>query len=219
MKRTLFALAATSFALTANANLMISDIEMEVRSSTYVVSGSESRTDLLSEFSSGSQVCAASLHSLSRSSAGTVCQNTGIDRYRDIATMFTIDFSQIDTNSIWEFGADWGRGGAVMFNGGLDQAYTGDYWWAYNWNRTSEIIRFSLDTRGNSSAYYGSLTFLGFEGCCGGSMSLRYSTDHGNSWTIASVNKIAVPEPATLALLGLGLVAVAGIRRRRLQTI
>ena len=106
-----------------------------------------------------------------------------------------------DTVTDWQLGADWGRGGVLYAEN--YRLVPGDTWWAYNWNNPQVI---SFRTSGS-----GRLGLLGFEGCCGGGMSLRYSTDNRQTWNIA-----AVPEPGTLALLGMSLAAVGfGVRRKR----
>ncbi len=199
IKKGAFAVALCTFAVAANADIIIHDINMEVRSSDYVVDGDESSYELLREFYSGDPICNTQLGALSN--AGSVQSCGGPNE--DLATLFSIDLTQTDVTH-WQFGADWGRGGRV-FVGGSGFNVTGDYWWGYDWD-SDDVITFAL--RGSGS---GVLNLLGFEGCCGGGMSLRYSTDRGETWQIAAV---AVPEPGTLALLGIGLLGIGAARRR-----
>ena len=184
----------------------ISSINMEVRRSGYTVLASDDPASLLAQFNLGSLVCDVSLSSLDMVGSNQTCGGP----LTDIATLFSIDFSQ-DSATMWQFGADWGRGGiAFLTNGGSGYLgpLTGDYWWALDWNN-SDVIDFTINGSGSAT-----LNLLGFEGCCGGAMSLRYSNDYGRTWTVATVN--AVPEPSTLALLGLGLLGVGlAVRSRR----
>ena len=196
---------------TAAHATIISSINMEVRDSTYSVLGTDDPTSLLAEFASGGLVCDVSLDALSLVGSSQTCGGPTTN----IATLFSIDITQSGV-VLFEFGADWGRGGIAFLTGGTGDEY-GPYtpadnlWWALDWNN-SDVIGFGVPASGSYSGSY-TLNLLGFEGCCGGAMSLRYSDDGGGTWQMAAVN--AIPEPSTLALLGLGLLGLGLVSRRK----
>lgn len=181
----------------------IYSIDMEVRNSTYAVQAGDTSAGLLAEFNSGSQVCDVALAAIDLVGSTQTCGGPATD----IATLITLDLSQTSTTR-WQFGADWGRGGVIyLTNGGSgERTYTQDIWWGLDWN-SSQVIDFSISGTGSYT-----LGLLGFEACCGGAMSLRYSEDGGRTWQIAAVN---VAEPGTLALLGLGLLGLGFVGRRK----
>ena len=190
--------AVIALAAPASASMIdITDINLTVRTSTYSTNGTETSLQLLDQFNNnGSAVCDVSIDKAEDIGSYQTCGGPRTD----IATLISVTVAQ-SVETIWQFGADWGRGGIVYYPFNTTHV-TGDTWWAYDWNN-SDVIQFTL---GAGSGTFG---LLGFEGFNGGGMSLRYSQDGGNSWTIASV-----PEPSAIALLGLSLLGFGVMRRR-----
>jgi len=58
------------------------------------------------------------------------------------------------------------------------------------------------------------------EGCCNGGQAARFNVNGGDwqSLSVANFDRLAVPEPGSLALFGLGIVGLlAGGRSRRVK--
>ena len=82
-----------------------------------------------------------------------------------------------------------------------------------NWNN-SDVFTTTFDfTAGDSYT----IAWVGFEGCCGGSSTLRFAVDGGDYQPLTSPNiELAlVPEPNTAMLLMLGLLGLAADSTRR----
>jgi hypothetical protein len=116
---------------------------------------------------------------------------------------------------------DWGRGGATraMHVGSgtvLDTSVTtDDIWWANNWTNPDVFSTVLNLTAGE--AY--SLGWVGFEDCCGGAASFRFSVNGSPPQTLNDNNflpfeQAPIPEPGTALLVGLGLVWL-GISARK----
>jgi len=85
---------------------------------------------------------------------------------------------------------------------------TDDIWWGNYWSNPDVFSTVLSLTVGETY----NLSWVGFEGCCGGAASFRFAVDGNAPQTFNSTNflpfeqQTPVPEPGTAILVGLGLV-------------
>jgi hypothetical protein len=110
-------------------------------------------------------------------------------------------FFYVDVPGIWEFrfGVDYGRGGGLYIDGEvLEEAWTADLWWNYNWNSAGVLKGSKYLTTG-----WHKLFSLGFEDCCDGNTQLQFKKPFGDWTTWSTTNlriksrKYTTPEPTT----------------------
>lgn len=120
--------------------------------------------------------------------------------------------SDVTGTWLFDFGLDAGYGAELYVNGTQVEDRSDDLWWRYNWNN-SDVLS------GEGDIEYGSnsIDLYFAENCCNGRSSGRFSNDGGASWwrlSVAELDAATVTEPSTLLMLGLGLLGLAGARRR-----
>ena len=98
--------------------------------------------------------------------------------------------------------------GTIVF----EHVITEDVWWRYDWN-DPDVFTTTFDFTASDSY---TLTWVGFEGCCGGSSTLRFSTEGGlfTALTSDAIRPLLVPKPSSASLLALGLGGLSAMTRR-----
>lgn len=128
---------------------------------------------------------------------------------------FTVGGAFSANTFAFQLAPDAGFGGALYLDGVLMDIDASDLWWGLNWNNITEFL-----VANNLNSFQGTHQILAFwaEGCCAGPQSGRFSTDGGATYqalSVANLDALNVPEPGTMAIVGLGLAGVALSRRRR----
>lgn len=202
-----FAFVGTALAL---------DFRADFRQSTFQVTSGDTFSDLLAQHESETLIQSNVIESLQNVS--TAVHGGGVTR--DYSILMTTDVTfAVEGRYTFQVGTDWGRGGATALidnaTGAIvyERVITDDIWWGYDWN-ASDVFETTFDFAAGDSY---TLAWVGFEGCCGGSTTLRFAVDGGAFNDLTSTNFdpfVLTPEPTTALMLALGIAGLTVTRRR-----
>ncbi len=90
-----------------------------------------------------------------------------------------------------------------------------DMWWAGSYANPTQIFQLSGN---NLAAGNHTLDIYGLEGCCDGGQQGQFKIGATGTWTTFAANDghNPIPEPASIALFGIGLVGLGFMRRRQI---
>lgn len=209
-------LVAAVVALGVSSTASALDFQVDFRDSSYQVAAGDAFSDLLAQHQGESLIQSNTTTGLENIS--TSVHAGGVNRDYSILMQTTLDIGHTGQYT-FQVGTDWGRGGATALidnaSGSVlyERVITDDLWWNNDWSNP-DVFTTTFDfTVGDSYT----LAWIGFEGCCGGSSTLRFSVDGGAFLPLTSPNidpLLAVPEPTTGLLFLLGLAGLAGRRER-----
>lgn len=188
-------------------------------SSTYQTQAGDGYADLLLAHQAGTPIRSTVTTGLENIS--TAVHAAGVTSNYSILLTTSFQVAVAGTYT-FQVGTDWGRGGvAALLDGSTgsvlsERVITDDVWWGNSWTNADVFTTTSTFTAGQQVT----LAWIGFEDCCGGSSTIRFSVDGGAYQSLNAPNfgsYAVVPEPSTLLLSGLGLavLALAGKRRSR----
>ncbi len=213
-------LSLTSIVLLFATHAQALDFQIDFRTSTYQVQSGDTFSDLLARHQDPGESLIQSTTAAGLENVSTAVYASGVTRDYSILMQVSLDVG-VAGRYAFQVGTDWGRGGgsALVDNvsGSIlsETILTGDLWWANNWN-DPDVFTTSFDFSAGDSL---TLMWVGFEDCCGGSSTLRFSVDGGAFMPLtdpflAPYAASPVPEPSAAILMLLGLAGLAGVGAR-----
>ncbi len=189
----------------------------------YEVQQGDSFTDLLAAHHEGEIIGTNTLAGFD--GLTTTSQISGSARNHSIMMMTSFTVAD-DTQYEFQVGADWGRGGGIaIYNGQNDivseQVFAEDIWWGKSWSNPDVISTDFNFTEGDWN-----IVWLGFEGCCSGTTSVRFSENGGDFMALTvedfypGLNRIngqnlsPVPVPASVWMFCSALIGLFGVKRK-----
>jgi len=118
----------------------------------------------------GQGYCEADLTEASWKNRDNCAEGQTEGQMRDIAFHVTVEFDNyIGSNWNFNFGVDFGWGGAIYMDGHLMRAYSGDIWWSESEDHANELGFGTFVPAGRHN-----LTVYGAEGCCDGPSRIKF---------------------------------------------
>ena len=200
--------------LLASSSAEAISFDVSFVNSTYQVQSGDTYADLLAEHNAGSLIQLTQVDALVDISTSVYA--AGVTRNYSMMMSTTLEFTQAATYT-FQVGTDWGFGGVAAVldatDGSLVSEYvrTDDIWWDLDWAH-EDVFTTSIDAEVGDRFTF---AWIGFEGCCGGSSTLRFSVDGDPFEDLSETNiqPYAVPEPSTALLCSGGLWWLRGRRR------
>lgn len=216
---TAIALLALALCLAAGTASSLS-FQVDFVNSTYDTQAGDTFSDLLAEHQSSSLIQSTVTTGLENISTSVYAG--GVNRDYSILLTTTLDVA-VAGSYTFQVGTDWGRGGAAALIDDTtntilsERVIDDDVWWGNSWSNPDVFTTTANFSVGDSLT----LMWVGFEGCCGGSTTLRFSVDGGAFVAVNETNLagyVLTPEPTIALLLGLGLAYLGaqgmGLRER-----
>jgi len=185
-------------------------------SSTYRTQVGDTFTSLMLQHQNGSLIRSTVTTGLADISTSVYANGVSQNYSVLMTTSFQVAVAGTYT---FQVGTDWGRGGAAALLDGTtgavlsERVIRDDVWWGYDWNNPDVFTTTSTFAVGDRVT----LAWVGFEDCCGGSSTIRFSVD-GSGYQAMNEAQFApftaVPEPSTAFLFGLGLIGLSVASRR-----
>ena len=203
-------LASLGIALCAgNADAL--SFRAEFVNSTYQTQASDTFSSLMLAHQAGSLIQSTATTGLENIS--TAVYAAGVTQNYSILMSTTFQVAVAGSYS-FQVGTDWGRGGAAALiddaTGTIrsERVIRSNVWWANDWNNASVFTTTSSLAVGDRIT----LAWVGFEDCCGGTSTIRFSVDGGAYQALTTPNfqsYAVVPEPSTALLFGFGLIGLS----------
>lgn len=132
----------------------------------------------------------------------------------NLATEYKLDFSVSAVNAgafQFRFGVDFGNGGAVFLDG-VQVAYSStDMWWGNAYTNTAQFLAFTSTLAAGAHT----IEVFGLDSCCDGGAQGQFKSSKATAFTtFSNVDGMNVPEPGSVALLGLGMLGLMASRKK-----
>jgi hypothetical protein len=208
-------LAIASFSFLAYSSIgHTATYEIEFTRSSYEMLTTDSFSDLEAAHNAGQLINRLSVDGFNNIDTQAVIDGDANNHSIMLTTSFYVDK---DTLYDFQLGADWGRGGGIAIinadtNTIVSEQLTGqDIWWDNDWNNSDVINTNFAFTAGNWT-----IKWIGFEGCCSGTTSIRYSENGGAyaALTNATFNPPSdVPVPGAVILFSSALALLVARKK------